>query len=173
MDTFPVLLSASWFRKNWFAPNLTPAFGALKMSTGVNPVYSEKKPFCWIVYLKPEAMPVKGGGGPPLTVLKDWSCVFRYSMGQVQQHSMAPPTPPALRAIQVFFWAGGILFPHDATTGPDTTSTSNASCLHRWCRRLHEWLRAQVVAGLCGFVHEFRQRARELKIRTKIRASAP
>ena len=29
-------------------------------------------------------------------------------MGQVQQHSMALPTPPALRAIQVFFWAGGI-----------------------------------------------------------------
>ena len=65
MDTFPVFLSANRFRKNWFAPNLTPAFGALKMSTGVNPVYSEKKPFCWIVYLKPDAMPVKGGGGPP------------------------------------------------------------------------------------------------------------
>ena len=109
------------------------------------------------MYLKPDAMPVKGGGGPPLTVRNVWSCVLRYSMGQVQQHSIAPPTPPALRAIQVFFWAGGIfvlrIAPDDAMTGPDTSSTSNASCLHRWCRRLHEWLRAQVVAE-CGFVHE-------------------
>ena len=38
MDTFPVFLSANWFRKNWFAPKRTPAFGALKMSTGVKPV---------------------------------------------------------------------------------------------------------------------------------------
>ena len=50
--------SFSWFRKNWLPPKRMPAFGIEKTSTGVRPVYSEKKPVAPIVYLSPLAMPV-------------------------------------------------------------------------------------------------------------------
>mmetsp|Transcript_28947 Transcript_28947/g.93321 ORF Transcript_28947/g.93321 Transcript_28947/m.93321 type:complete len:80 (-) Transcript_28947:29-268(-) len=48
-------------------------------------------------------MDVKGGGGPPWTFRKVWSCVFMYSIGHVQQHSTAPAMHPAVNEIRGSF----------------------------------------------------------------------